>query len=230
MQRLFRHHLRDFWPQMRGLRMAGFGFPLPLLKPFLQEAESVSVLMPSPLGAVFWPEDGRGRVAMTETFEWPIETNSIDRLLVIHPAIGSEDMPDFLAEAWRVLKGQGRLLMVMPNRTGIWARSDQTPFGHGEPFSAQQLRHALKRDLFVPEKVTRALFLPPTQSRLLLATAPLWERAGQKLLNAFGGVVMVDASKQLYAGTPVLAQEGQRMRRRRVQAVVRPLSRNSDDL
>jgi hypothetical protein len=119
-----------------------------------------------------------------------------------------------LQEAWRVLVGQGRLLMIVPNRSGIWARIDSTPFGHGTPYSLGQIRHFLKEYTFVPERAERALFFPPTSSRLMLVTAGMWEKIGQAFFNAFGGVNIVEATKQLYAGTLVGATAAQAARRK----------------
>jgi hypothetical protein len=204
-QRILRQNLRGFWPSVGGLRVLGLGYAVPYLKPFLGEAERVAALMPSHQGAVFWPlpekGDERGLVSMVNEAELPIETNSVDRLLIVHGLQGFESLDAVLRESWRVLSGQGRLLLVVPNRTGIWARVDNTPFGHGTPYSVGQIRQHLKEYLFVPERAERALFFPPSTSRLTLATAPAWEKIGQRFFNAFGGVNLVEASKQLYAGT-----------------------------
>ncbi|MBI1215637.1 MAG: methyltransferase type 11 [Alphaproteobacteria bacterium] len=214
-QRILRQHLRHFWPGVDGQRVLGLGYAVPYLKTFLGEAERVVALMPRPQGAVFWPADEKGLVGICEEGELPIETNSIDRMLVIHGFHGYESLDVILREAWRVLVGQGRLVLVVPNRTGVWARVDSTPFGHGTPFSLGQIRGTLKDYLFVPEKMERALFVPPTSSRLLLAMAPVWEKIGQRFFPAFGGVNIVEASKQLYAGTLVGATEPIAATRRR---------------
>lgn len=202
-QRILRQHLRNWWPNTGGLRVLGFGFAAPYLKPFLGEAERVVALMPSHQGAVYWPPDEMGLVSMCPEHQLPIETNSIDRMLVVHGLQGYESLDAILRESWRVLSGQGRLILVVPNRAGLWARFDSTPFGHGTPYSQTQIKHHLKEYQFVPERAERALFVPPSSSRLLLATAPAWEKVGQRFFNAFGGLNIVEASKQLYAGTLV---------------------------
>lgn len=232
-QRLLRQHIRAIWPATAGLRVLGFGYPVPFLKPYLGEAERVAVLMPDHQGAVFWPkpaegEEPRGLVSICDEVQWPIETNSIDRLLIVHGVQGFENLDAILRESWRVLTGQGRLLLVVPNRTGVWARVDSTPFGHGTPFSVAQIRQHLKDYLFVPERSDRALFVPPSTSRLLLATAVAWEKVGSRFFNAFGGVNIVEASKQLYAGTLAGAPSTSAVlaRRRRV-ASAGPVSRDS---
>lgn len=200
-QRVLRQHLRHFWPDIKGLRLLGLGYAIPYLKPFMDEAERTAVLMPGRQGAVFWPSGDKGLVAMAEEGALPIETNSVDRVLAIHATQDAAGLDATLRECWRVLAGQGRLLLVVPNRTGLWARTDSTPFGLGAPWSMAQIRQALKDNMFVPERAGRALFLPPSASRLLLATAPMWEKLGHRFWPAFGGVNIVEAGKQLYAGT-----------------------------
>jgi len=218
-QRILRQHIRQLWPSVRGQRVVGIGYAAPYLRPFLGEAERVVALMPMQQGAVFWPSEGDGQkeerraglkegqahglVSICDESELPIETNSVDRLLVIHTLNSVESMHAVLQEAWRIMSGQGRLIMIVPNRSGIWARMDNTPFGHGTPYSSGQLRQLLKEYMFVPERVERALFFPPASSRLMLTTAGAWEKVGHKLFNAFGGVNIVEATKQLYAGTMV---------------------------
>lgn len=213
-QRIIRQHLRHFWSDVKGQRTLGIGYAAPYLRPFIGEAERVACLMPMQQGAIFWPPEGRGLVAVCDEAELPIETNSVDRLLIVHAMSGPENIDAILREAWRVLAGQGRLVMIVPNRSGIWARLDNTPFGHGTPYSLGQIRHFLKEYMFVPERAERALFFPPSSSRLTLVTAGVWERIGRTFFNAFGGVNIVEASKQLYAGTLAGAPAMQAARRR----------------
>ena len=55
-----------------------------------------------------------------------------------------------LAEVWRVLTPGGRLLVVVPNRAGLWARMENTPFGYGRPFSRKQLSRLMRDMQFSP--------------------------------------------------------------------------------
>ena len=213
-QRIIRQHIRQLWPDVRGQRVVGLGYAAPYLRSFIGEAERVVALMPMQQGAVFWPADERGLVSMCDEAELPIESNSVDRLLVIHTLNSVESMHAVLQESWRILTGQGRLVLVVPNRSGIWARIDSTPFGHGTPYSSGQMRHFLKEYMFMPELTERALFFPPASSRLMLATAGAWEKIGHSLFDAFGGVNIVEATKQLYAGTMVGAASTVKARQR----------------
>lgn len=204
--RLLRPKLRRLWDDLHGQRILGVGYATPFLRPFAAEAERVAALMPARQGAVFWSSydgpvaDQHGQVCLCDEDSWPIETSSVDRIMVVHGAPSVESLDSVLRESWRVLTGQGRLLLIVPNRSGVWARFDNSPFGQGTPFSMGQIRQHLRDYLFVPEASERALFVPPTSSRLVLTAAPLFEKIGAKIFNAFGGVNIVAASKQVYAG------------------------------
>jgi uncharacterized protein (DUF3820 family) len=101
-----------------------------------------------------------------------------------------------------VLKSHGRLLIIVPNRHGLWAHSDGTPFGNGQPYSLFQIKQALHQQGFLTERHVSALHALPSSSRLGLRLADRVERLAARLCPHFGGVLMVEASKQLYAPRP----------------------------
>ena len=222
-QRLLRQHVRHIWPSLRGQTLVGFGYAQPVLRPLIGEAVSVTALIPAKFGAHPWPPEGKVLAAVCDPHALPLETSSVDRMIVLHGFDGEEMLDAVLSESWRVLSGQGRLIVIVPNRAGIWARLDHTPFGHGTPFSQGQMRTALRRHMFVPESAERALFMPPSSSRLMLAAAPAVEKIGARFFNTFGGVNIVEAVKQVYAGTPVPAHHASM--RRGVLTAPRPVSR-----
>ena len=57
--------------------------------------------------------------------------------------------------------------------------------------------------MFTPLNAEHALYIPPTQSRILLSLAPALEKMGYKWFRNVSGVLIVEASKQVYAGNPV---------------------------
>ena len=95
----------------------------------------------------------------------------------------------------------------MPNRRGLWARVDTTPFGYGSPFSRRQLTKLLKDAMFSPEEWEYALYMPPFNWRILLRWPLFWERLGLVLWPTFSGVIMVEATKQVYAAVPARERE-----------------------
>ena len=63
----------------------------------------------------------------------------------------------------------GRLLIVVPNRRGVWARSDTTPFGHGRPYSRSQITHLLARGLVHADGMGRGAACAAGRARLVPA-------------------------------------------------------------
>ena len=74
-----------------------------------------------------------------------------------------------LLEIWRVLVPNGRVIMLVPNRTG-WARRDGTPFGTGRPYSRGQLRRMVKQAGFMLR--TAVLMVPQLQCACRNTGAP----------------------------------------------------------
>jgi len=214
-RRILRQKIRHIWQDTAGLSVMGMGFATPYLGVFNGVADRVFAVMPSRQGALHWPHGEPSQVAMAEDEELPFESGSIDRVLMVHSLEFAEKLQPTLREIWRVLAGNGRLMVVVPNRAGVWARTDGTPFGHGAPYSINQLRYYLRENMFVPEHSDRALYVPPVNSRVILSTARAWERIGGRFCSTFGGVNIVEASKQLISATPLYAAE--RVKRRNVQ-------------
>jgi SAM-dependent methyltransferase len=214
-RRMIDPRLRALWPNVRGMSVLGLGYAAPYLAPFRGEAARTLAIMPAHQGAMPWPRDEPGLVCLADEVELPFEDLSIDRLLLVHAVECSEQLRAMMREAWRVLSASGRVIVVVPNRRGIWARVEGSPFGHGHPFSKGQLRRLLQDCLFTPLEMANALYVPPIKRRLLLGSAPAFERIGDRLYPTFSGVLIVEASKQIYSATPVAA----RTRRRRLVAL-----------
>ncbi len=200
-RRMIRRQLRELWPDVSGLRIMGLGFAAPYLRPFLAEAERVLAIMPASQGVLPWPPEGPSLSALAAEIDLPLPDRSIDRIILVHALEATEQVRAMMREIWRVLSDSGRVIVVVPNRRGIWARLDRTPFGNGRPYTQAQLSRLLRDNLFTPVAHTTALFLPPTTSRMLLRSAPAVEELGRRWFETFAGVLMVEASKQIYAAT-----------------------------
>ncbi|MSP51748.1 MAG: methyltransferase domain-containing protein [Alphaproteobacteria bacterium] len=210
-RRLIRHRIRELWPSVAGQRVLGLGFATPYLRMFRAEAERVIALMPATQGVSVWPRDEKNVVGLCDEAELPLPTASLDRVIMVHTVELSEQLRPMLREVWRVLTSSGRLIAVVPNRLSIWARVERTPFGNGSPFSQRQLDRLLRETMFAPQTTRRALFLPPTRRRSLLAFAPSLEDVGERWLPGFGGVMITEAGKQIYALSAKRARHARRM-------------------
>lgn len=194
--------IRAMWPNVAGLRVIGLGYATPFLRHFRDEAALCAGLMPAAQGVVRWPSEGRGRSALVEDVSLPLDDASIDRVIVVHGVEVADALPKLLREIWRVLAPGGRVIIVAPNRRGLWARTDTTPFGQGRPFSRAQLSRLLREGMFSPIGWARALFVPPFRWAWLLRTAAVWERLGTVAWPGFSGVILVEAAKEIYGVLP----------------------------
>ena len=200
-QRMIRSELRSMWPDVKGLRVLGVGFPTPYLGMFREEAERVIAAMPAGQGVMHWPMGERGLTMLNDEADLPLPDLSIDRVILAHALECSEQVRPLLREIWRVLADSGRMVVIAPNRRGLWARADSTPMGHGRPYSRGQLSQLLKENMFLPGDNSRALFVPPINLRIIQGPAAAWEKMGKRLFPAAAGVIMTEATKQMYAAT-----------------------------
>jgi SAM-dependent methyltransferase len=200
-RRLILKRVRLAWPDLRGLRVLGYGFAVPYLRPILGEAERVAAFMPAQQGVVAWPGQ-RPLVALGEEDALPFPDAMFDRVLMIHGLESAESVRLLLRQVWRVLAPGGRFLVVTPNRTSLWAQVERSPFAQGRPFTRGQLDQLMRQAMFVPERWDSALFVPPLRSRRFIRSGSGWERFGRRLWPGFAGVHLVDASKSLYALVP----------------------------
>ena len=197
-QKVVRDQLVQWWPEAQGQTVAGFGFAVPLLRPYLADARRVIGLMPGPQGVMPWPAGGKNVSVLCEDTLWPIETGHVDKLVVMHGLETSDDQAAVLEECWRVLGPGGRAVFVVPNRAGLWSRSDGTPFGYGRPYTLGQLEGQLRKHRFFTERQISTLYQPPSHKRAWRKTAGLLETVGHYLpWVTAGGVLMVEVSKQM---------------------------------
>ncbi len=142
-QKIIRNQVLSFWPEAKGQSVAGYGFAVPMLRPYLPDARRVVGLMPGPQGVMPSPAGMQNVSVLCEETLWPLETGHVDKLILMHGLETSQNPTEVLEEAYRVLGPGGQALFIVPNRTGLWARADQTPFGFGRPYTSGQLEAQL---------------------------------------------------------------------------------------
>jgi SAM-dependent methyltransferase len=224
-RRLVGRAIERFWRPVQGLRVLGLGYATPYLLPVRAAAERTLAFMPASQGVVNWPPTGLSASALVDPMMMPLPDASIDRVLVVHALETVESPTELLYEIWRILTPGGRIILVAPNRRGLWARMDTTPFGHGQPYSRSQLNRLMRDTLFSPEGWAETLYVPPFPSWLLLRTAVAWERVGISLSLPFAGLHVVEATKQLYR--PVTVRQTRRAARLEPVLVPAPASRDA---
>jgi len=201
-RRLIRRQVLHLWPEPRGGQLVGLGYATPYLRSFHHRV-NVMALMPDHQGVILWPPEGPYKTALVDELNLPLADSSVDRILVAHALEMSRNAHEMLREAWRVLKPEGELLLIVPNRRGLWAGPETNPFAHGQPYSRGQLERLLQEAMFAPKEWRSALFMPPLRSKTIIRSATAFERVGEWVWPAFSGVLLTMARKQVYGGLPV---------------------------
>jgi len=201
--RLLRERLVAMWPDLRGQSVLGIGFAAPYLRLWRAQAARCIVVTPAQMGATRWPLGQPCLSCTAEEDALPFADLSFDRVILVHGLEAAENARRMLRETWRVLKDDGRLLVVAPNRAGVWAYSERTPFGYGQPYSFGQLGRLLAASLYRVERRDTVLWVPPVGSRLVLRSAELFERAGRRLMPGMAGVIISEGVKDVYAAMPL---------------------------
>lgn len=197
-----RSKIYHIWPTVKGDRILGIGFATPFFRRYLKEAERVIAFMPATQGVMRWPPDEQSITSLVLDDLLPLPDSSMDKVLLVHSLEMTDSPRELLREIWRVLTPGGRLLVVVPNRTGLWARLENTPFGYGRPFSRSQLSRLMRESLFSPTGWLSALHTPPIERRSVLGSKWM-ERAGVKFWPGFSGVFLMEATKDIHQGIPV---------------------------
>jgi SAM-dependent methyltransferase len=201
-RQLINRGIHERWPSLEGQCVLGIGYPTPYLGLFREDAERCIAFMPAAQGVLKWPTARPALAALIDEFDMPLPEAAVDRVLLVHALEMSDDPEALLREVWRVLAPSGRMMAVIPNRRGVWTRTDKTPFGHGRPYSRSQITQLLRQTWFTPTAWGEALFVPPVSGSWFLRSALAWERVGAAVSLPVAGVHIVEATKQVYRAIP----------------------------
>ncbi|WP_428394080.1 class I SAM-dependent methyltransferase [Lichenicoccus sp.] len=209
--RMLRRPIAALWPDVSRLHVLGLGHTQPFLSLWEKQARVCIA------GEIRTAQSRESRSihllasasCLVQENRLPFADLGFDRILLSHALETSTNPPKLLREVWRVLRDDGRLMLMVPNRRGLWAHAEHTPFGHGAPASKAQIARLLAEALFRVENTVGALWLPPGDMRLLLRCGNLVERAGSLVAPQFAGVLLIEAVKDVYAALPT-AKRAQR--------------------
>ena len=195
-RRLLARRLEDAWGEAANCDVLGLGYATPWLDAFVG-ARRVVAAMPGGQGVELWPQAGKNRTVLVEDRRLPFAAGSFDRILMIHALEEAEDAQALMLEAVRALAPTGRIILVAAARGGLWARSENTPFGHGRPFTRRQLERLVREAGLEPTAWSQTLYVPPWGPLLPLADG--LEQIGKHVLPGAAGVILLEATRQAYA-------------------------------
>ncbi|HEY2710604.1 MAG TPA: methyltransferase domain-containing protein [Caulobacteraceae bacterium] len=184
----------EAWGGLAGLDVLALGYATPFLEPLAAGARRTIAAMPAQQGVEAWPLGAANAATLVDEAALPFPSALFDRVLAVH-ALEEADSPlSVMTEIGRVLAPSGRLILVVAARHGLWANAEQSPFGHGRPFSRRQLEALVREAELEPAGWTRALYAPP------LTWAARWaegfEQAGARLWSPLAGLILMEAQKQ----------------------------------
>ncbi len=205
-RRRLRRAVRHYWPAGAGLNMVGVGYTTELLP--LPEAPAfkdsrILALMPHTQGAIYWPVESHNHSALADEMTPPFSPATIHRVLIPQAFEHLAAPEDFLRIWWQMLAPGGRMILMVTNRRGLWARLGATPFASGTPYTLSALRALLNHAGFTIRDARSALYVPPSNHPLWLALFHTMEWLGMLLCPRMGGVLILEAEKQIYAGVRV---------------------------
>ncbi|MFZ4540642.1 MAG: class I SAM-dependent methyltransferase [Rickettsiales bacterium] len=201
-RRRLRRLVRHYWPHEDGLHSVGVGYTTHLL-PLPNKADSNArtlALMPTVQGAIYWPIDDSNHSILADDMRPPFMPSSLHRVLFVH-GFEHVDAPDeCLRVWWQLLTPGGRLMLIVPNRHGLWSRFGSTPFARGNAYRFTSLRSLLNEAGFTVRDMRSALFAPPSTHPFCIACFAAVEWLGMAFFPRIGGVLLIEAEKQIYAG------------------------------
>ncbi|MDQ2861764.1 MAG: class I SAM-dependent methyltransferase [Pseudomonadota bacterium] len=192
--------IQEAWGGAGGLDVLALGYATPFLDIVGPATRRKVAAMPAAQGVEAWPVGERNLACLTLEAALPMPNALFDRVLAVHALEESDNPLAVLREIRRVLAPSGRTILVVTARHGLWADAENTPFGHGRPFSRRQIEALVREADLEPVGWTRALYVPPVAWAWRWAEGFEW--VGARLWPPFAGVILVEAVKQTFAPRP----------------------------
>lgn len=171
-------------------RLLALGYCAPLLRGLAPaDFERLALVMPEGAGVRRWPRGRPNCAVQADGLHLPFTEAMFDQALLAHSLEFAEPPRKLLRELWRVLAPAGELVLIVPNRLGLWTHFEATPFGQGRPWGKGELSRLLQESMFEPVSCRTALVAPPVKG-LRWLDKPL-----TRVARRFGGIHFVLARK-----------------------------------
>jgi SAM-dependent methyltransferase len=172
-------------------------------------ATGVSLLTDTPAAmkisfAPAWDDEQPAPVA--DNAALPLESDSMDTVLVHHALDFAPDSHRLLREAARVTAPGGRMLIIGFNPVSLWGlgrlmRKRHAPW-NGRFIALQRIQDWLRLLGFQMEDIGYGGFLLPYEGQRMLRRAAQYEQFGHRYLRPLGGFYLITARKQVMPLTP----------------------------
>lgn len=141
-------------------------------------------------------------------YELPIQPGSVDLVLIPHTLEFVDNPRQLLAEACRIVKPEGLMMICGFNPYSVWGvkkiitKRKKIPWS-GNFIQPRDIRNWLRLADFVIEKQTSVLFTPPVNYPPLYKRLHVLEQIGNRCFSLFGGVYMILARAKVVPLTPI---------------------------
>ena len=122
----------------------GIGYARPYLRFLDQRYGAVMGLQSAGIEPLAWPHRRPSRLASVEENALPLPSSGVDAVLLVHGLEIAPDPSALLQECWRVLKGMGRIVVVVPHRGSMWAGRRSHPLAMVSPIRSIKSNHCSK--------------------------------------------------------------------------------------
>jgi ubiquinone/menaquinone biosynthesis C-methylase UbiE len=218
----------------------GLGFTTSYLDKICPDANRKIAVMPAPMGVIHWPNHNESMTILGDETTLPFPDCFFDRVIVAHCLESTGSEKAMMRELWRVMAVGGKIISVVPNRLGIWARSGKTPFGIGAPYTIGQMCNTYSDNMFFEHIVIGSLFMPPFISNrcfkiaqsVKINYAKIQGKANNKhykkllaflsvgisktlrvlrnIFQGFAGILIIEAKKQSYSVHAIPTYQGKK--------------------
>ena len=132
----------------------------------------------------------------------PLRTESITHVVMTHLLESAPEPAAMMAEIHRVMEPEGKLLLIVANRAGLWARRDDTLLGMGQPYTIAQIDALLRGAKLGITRIRPALMVPPMASDIWFSRLSHVLEPVAPFLPFFCGLHVVEAVKKVHALPP----------------------------
>lgn len=129
---------------------------------------------------------------IVDALKMPLRNAQYNRMISAHALENCESAEDLLAEFWRVLEPEGRLILLVVNKGGLWK---EHPIAGENTHSKTDIEQLLTTSKFKIRSFSRAIYFPAVKSLFVAKVLDAMFR----VIPSTSGVMIFEAEKRIYA-------------------------------
>jgi SAM-dependent methyltransferase len=184
--RILRRIFLPLFPNSAPATIIGIGYALPFLSIAKEGGHNIFHVLPTAASKppLTLAKSHHSCVAYESLL--PLPNHCADMVIVAHILEFTHHRETLLKEICRILKPQGRVLLLVPNRFSPWRFFRQRILTRGNFFSTHDLINLISAFPLVLESCQSALYAPPITKRWFIKTYRFWEIIGTSIPGYFG--------------------------------------------